>query len=244
MKKIGVVGAGLVGSVFQTQADFEVVHHYEWKDAISDWRGIVNCAAIAGSGLCDEVSYDEVIQANVEMPMEMQAIAYDLGVPFLTLSAASVYRCPKNTKDRLQEDAPTFPHNLYCASKILMETSLLKDGCFIFRIPQVDLGTDHPNDFGQKVKGWHVAEDVHQSLLYPETLIESVRNAMNARTRFHGIYNVATEDVHMPTYIREKYGWAGKVVPAYSLGLSPALRINSAKAQGLGIIGERDWGLI
>ena len=236
MKKIGVVGAGLIGSAFQTEEDFEVVHHYEWKDAISEWRGIVNCAAIAGAGLCDEASYDEVIQANVEMPVEMQAIAEGLGIPFITLSTASVYSIPQSMKDRLKEDAPTFPHNLYCASKILMETSLPKDKCFIFRIPQVNFDSCHPNDFRQKVKGWQIAEDIHQSLLFSHTLIEAVRHVISTHPRFYGIYNVATKDVHLPTYIKEQYRWEGEVVPAYSLGLSPALWINPTKAQDFGII--------
>ena len=45
VKKIGIVGAGLVGSCFKGLDEFEVVHHNEWKDKIRGWSGVVNCAA-------------------------------------------------------------------------------------------------------------------------------------------------------------------------------------------------------
>ena len=236
MKKIGVVGAGLVGSCFEGLDEFEVVHHNEWKDRVWNWRGIVNAAGIIGIGPCQEASLDALIKANVTLPVDMQGYAANLGIPFLTFSTTAVYRRPIDLEERVREDAPLFPYNSYGASKMLMEASLPKDACFIFRLPRVDTETDSEKDFGPKLKHWKVVEGVYQSFVFRETIIESVRNAMNHRTRFYGIYNIGSTDVYLPDYIREKYGWTGEVVRAHSLNLSPAVMIDGSKARDLGLL--------
>ena len=244
MKKIGIVGAGLVGSCFLGLDEFEVVHRDEWKDSVWNWRGIVNAAGIIGIGPCQEASYDDLIKANVTLPVDIEGYAANLGIPFLTFSTTAVYRRPIDLQERLREDAPLYPYNSYGASKILMEASLPKDACFIFRLPRVDTETDSEKDFGPKLKNWKVVERVYQSFVFRDTIIESVRNAMNNRTRFYGIYNIGSTDVYLPDYIKEKYGWTGEVVPAHSLNLSPAVMIDSSKAKDLGLLWEKDWGLI
>ena len=236
MKKIGVVGAGLVGSCFKGLDEFEVVHHDEWKDYVWNWRGIVNAAGIIGIGPCQDASLDDLIKANVTLAVDMQGYAANLEIPFLTFSTTAVYRRPIDLEERLREDAPLYPYNSYGASKILMEASLPKEHCFIFRLPRVDTGTDSEKDFGPKLKNWKVVESVYQSFVFRDTIIESVRNAMNNQTRFYGIYNIGSTDVYLPDYIRENYGWTGEVVPAHSLNLSPAVMIDSSKAKDLGLL--------
>ena len=240
MKKIGVVGAGLVGSCFKGLDEFEVVHHDEWKDYVWNWRGIVNAAGIIGIGPCQDASLDDLIKANVTLAVDMQGYAANLEIPFLTFSTTAVYRRPIDLEERLREDAPLYPYNSYGASKILMEASLPKEHCFIFRLPRVDTGTDSEKDFGPKLKHWKVVEAVYLSFVFRETIVESVRNAMNNQTRFYGIYNIGSTDVYLPDYIREKYGWTGEVVPAHSLNLSPAVMTDTTKAKDLGLIGEKN----
>ena len=236
MKKIGVVGAGLVGSCFKELNEFEVVHHNEWKDRVWNWRGIVNAAGIIGISPCQEASYDELIKANVKLAVDMCDYAARLEIPFLTFSTTAVYRRPLDLEERLREDAPLYPYNAYGASKILMEASLPKDRCFIFRLPRVDTGTDSGKDFAQKIKDWKVVEAAYLSFVFRDTIIESGWNAMNNQTRFYGIYNIGSESVHLPTYIKEKYGWTGEVVPAHSLNLSPAVMTDWTKAKDLGLL--------
>lgn len=236
MKKIGVVGAGLVGSCFKDLDEFEVVHHNEWKDRVWNWRGIVNAAGIIGIGPCQDASLDELIKANVKLAVDMEGYAANLGIPFLTFSTTAVYRRPPDLEERLREDAPLYPYNSYGASKMLMEASLPKDKCFIFRLPRVDTGTDSEKDFGPKVKHWKVVEAVYLSFVFRDTIIESVRNAMNNQTRFYGIYNIGSTDVYLPDYIQQKYGWTGEVVPAHSLNLSPAVMTDTSKAKDLGLL--------
>ena len=236
MKKIGVVGAGLVGSCFKELDEFHVVHRNEWKDHIGNWKGVVNCAGIVGIGPCEEATFDELVRANVKLAVDMCGYAANLGIPFLTFSTSAVYRRPIDLEERLTEQAPLYPYNSYGASKILMEASLPRDACYIFRIPRVDTETDSEKDFGPKVRNWKVVEEVYQSFVFRDTIINSVRNALNQRTRFYGIYNIASEDVHLPSYVRSKYGWTGEVVPAHSLNLSPAVMIDTTKAKDLGLI--------
>ena len=235
MKKIGVVGAGLVGSCFKGLDEFEVVHHNEWKDHVWNWRGIVNAAGIIGIGPCRDTSLDDLIQANVKLAVDMEGYAANVGIPFLTFSTTAVYRRPIDLKEKLREDAPLYPYNAYGASKILMEASLPQDRCFIFRLPRVDTETHSEKDFGPKLKHWKVVEAVYQSFVFRDTIVESVCNAMNNRTRFYGIYNIGSTEVYLPDYIREKYGWTGKVVEPHTLGLSPAVMIDTQKAKDLGL---------
>ena len=236
MKKIGVVGAGLVGSCFKDLDDFEIVHHHEWKDYVSNWAGVVNAAGIIGIGPCEAATYDDLIRANVKLAVDMCDCALNLDIPYLTFSTSAVYRRPIDLEERVREDAPLYPYNSYGASKMLMEVSLPKDKCFIFRLPRVDIGTDSEKDFAQKIKTWKVVEAVYLSFVFRDTIIESVRNAMNNQTRFYGIYNIGSTDVYLPDYIQEKYGWTGEVVPAHSLNLSPAVMIDTSKAEDLRLL--------
>jgi len=232
-KPVGIVGAGLVGSCFKGLDGFEVVHHNEWKDRVWNWRGIVNAAGIIGPGPCENAALDDLIKANVKLAVDMEGYAANLGIPFLTFSTTAVYRRPPDLEERVREDAPLYPYNSYGASKMLMEASLPRDKCFIFRLPRVDTGTDSEKDFAQKIKTWKVVEAVYLSFVFRDTIIESVRNAMNAQTRFYGIYNIGSTDVYLPDYIRGKYGWTGEVVPAHSLNLSPAVMTDTTKAKDL-----------
>ena len=233
LKKFGVIGAGLVGSVFKELEGFQVVHRNEWKDAIWDWKGVVNCAAITGLDKCEETDFAQVLRANVKMPIDIADYAANLQIPFIQFSTSAVYRLPTKFK-LVEEDDPLYPYNTYSGSKILMERVLPKS-CFIFRIPVVSTGSGADNDYAQKVKRWMYVEDVHKSIIYKDTLIEAVRSALGAYYKA-GVYNIGSEVIHLPTYVKEKFGWEGEIVPANSLGRSPAIALNTSKAKVHGLI--------
>ena len=135
MKKIGVVGSGLVGSIFKGLDEYEVVHRNEWSDRVLDWRGIVNCCAIAGQRPCDDVHFAQVNRANVLLPLEMAYCGLNFKIPFITFSTMAVYNRPVTNRS-LNESAPLYSQNAYAASKIVME-AVLPDTAFIFLIPMV-----------------------------------------------------------------------------------------------------------
>ena len=230
MKKIGVVGAGLVGSCFEGLDEFEVVSHKEWKDRVWNWKGIVNCAAITGLEPCEEAAFDDVLKANVRLPIAISDYASMLQIPFFQFSTSAVYRLPSEKVGMpVNESDPLFPYNAYTASKIVME-STLPQSTYIFRIPVVSIGSGADNDLEQKVKRWTFVEDVLISIVYKLTLIEAVQNALNG-TAPPGIYNIASESMHLPSYIKNRFDWKGEIVAANSLGRSPAIVLDTSKAK-------------
>ena len=260
-KRFGVVGAGLVGTLFENVPEFEVVHRNEWSPI--RWEGLVNTAAITGRPACEETDFTHVLSANVRLPLKMfeacekgpdrcdtlagLEIAGDFpsfppyenghpSIPFITFSTSAVYRAPDRVDAVVTEESPLYPTNSYSASKILMEAMLPSDRCFIFRIPRVIAGTKHPNDFEQKVQKWEVCEDLSESVIYPWTIIKAVDRALTDPDMPRGIYNLASETVHLPTYIKEHYGWEGEVVKPRSLGFCPAVIFDTSKAESVGLI--------
>lgn len=235
MKKIGVVGAGLVGSIFKNKVDYEVIPSKEWQSLRSDWkilkkwRGLVNCCAIAGQKPCDDAGFDAVNRANVRLAREMAYCAINAQIPFITFSTSAVY-APPHGNYALDEAAPLDACNLYAASKIVME-AVMPPQAFIFRIPMVITGSGAPNDFPQKVKGWKVVENVDISIIHAHTIAKAVNRVMNTKEVNPGIYNLASEVVHLPTFIKAEYDWEGEVVEAYSLGLSPPVVFNTQRAE-------------
>ena len=263
-KRFGVVGAGLVGTLFESVPGYEVVHRNEWEPV--RWEGLVNTAALTGQHACGETHFTHVLSANVRLPMKMfeacqrgqdrytglpasevetlsldgghtyQPLYPDRSVPFITFSTAVVYRKPERTIDTVSESHPLYPQNAYSASKILMETMLPHDQCFIFRIPRVVTDNGHPNDFCEKVKGWNVVENLYESVIYPETIIRAVTQALTDPGLPRGIYNLASEVVHLPTYIKENYSWEGDTVEPYSVGYCSAVVFDTSKAKSVGLI--------
>ena len=277
-KKFGVVGAGLVGSLFQEVPGFEVVHRDQWQPV--RWEGLVNTAAIAGRAICEETAFSSVLGANVRLPMQMFAACQrgqdrwtslekaeaeglsmddgavyqpiyptplysDVPVPFITFSTSAVYGKPPSTVHKVKETDPLYPQNAYSASKILMEAMLSPrsnrdskqhDQCFIFRIPRVITSNGHPRDFCEKVKAWNVVEDLYESVIYPETIIKAVTRALTDPDLPRGVYNLASEAVHLPTYIKENYGWEGDIVEPYSLGYCSAVVFDTSKSESVGLI--------
>ena len=259
--KFGVVGAGLVGTLFERRPCYEVVHRNQWEPV--RWEGLVNAAAITGRPACEETHFTHVLSVNVRLPMKMfeacvnEPDQYDAlakleiagefpsfssyqnrrdSIPFITFSTSAVYRVPDTVDEPVTETSPLYPMNSYNASKILMEAMLPHDLCFIFRIPRVIAGTNHPNDFGQKVRQWQTCEDVNESVIYPWTIIKAVDRALTDPAMPRGIYNLASETVHLPSYIRENYGWKGEVVEPRALGFSPAVIFDTSKAESVGLV--------
>ena len=234
MKKIGVVGAGLVGSCFKGLEGYEVVHRNEWKDKIRGWAGVVNCAGIVGLQVCEDTDFTQVLCANAKMPIDMADYSADLQIPFVQFSTSAVYRHPAKQGDPVDEHSPLYPYNAYAGSKILMEATL-PPSCYIFRIPVVSTESGADNDLEQKVNRWKVVEDVLISIVYKDVLLKAVRNAITGEIPA-GIYNIASEAVHLPSYVEKQFGWTGEVVPANSLSRSPAIVLDITKARKVGLI--------
>lgn len=249
MDKYLVVGRGLVGSVFSDDKQFDVISHDEWSrrkqfDVISHdtrlnhqldhYHGIVCTAAISTEANCLKVTMNQLMEANVTLPWNILKQAKTNNIPCIAFSTAGVYRSPKiqSEKDDLS------PHNRYTASKIAMEYVLQNesyDKLFIFRIPFVVLFTQHPNDFGERIKKWEKVEDVTASIIYRADIKYAVKSALQGAP--NGTYNLASGDFHFPTFLQDRFSWRGDVVPAHSMSMrTPNSILNCDKAKQAGLL--------
>ena len=235
MDKYLVVGRGLVGSIFAEDSRFDVVSHDEWHNRNLDtYSGMVCAAAISTETLCQTATMARVLEANVELPLRMLKLAKTHNIPFVAFSTAGVYR---SAGVRTEEDDVS-PHNRYTASKIMMEYTLQNEAyqhTFIFRIPFVVLFNNHPNDLSARVHNWEQCEDVNASVVYKADLERSVRQAMTKACE-GGVYNIATGIVHFPSFLEDRFGWDGEIVPGHSMGRTPNSQLNTEKAIMAGLL--------
>lgn len=119
----------------------------------------------------------------------------------------------------------------YTASKVYMEHALQNEAyqkLYIFRIPFVCLFNNHPNDLSARVQNWTHCEDVTASIVYKADLEGAIRRALTNGAP-GGIYNIASGTVHFPTFLEDRFGWEGEVVPAHSMGRTPNSQLNVDK---------------
>ncbi|MDE0042254.1 MAG: sugar nucleotide-binding protein [Candidatus Poribacteria bacterium] len=235
MDKYLVVGRGLVGSIFSEDSRFVVVSHDEWHNRnLDSYSGMVCAAAISTETECQKARMAEVLEANVELPLRMLKLAKARDIPFVAFSTAGVYREAGVRK----EDDDVSPHNRYTASKIMMEYALQNEvyqKLFVFRIPFVVLFNNHPNDLSARVQNWTQCEDVNASVVYRADIEHSVRSVME-KSPDGGIYNIATGIVHFPSFLSDRFGWRGDVVPAHSMGRTPNSQLDTTKSQQKGVL--------
>ena len=235
MDKYLVVGRGLVGSIFAEDPQFDLVSHDEWHNRDLDtYSGMVCSAAISTEALCQQATMDEVFEANVMLPLRILKLAKARNIPCVVFSTAGVYR---EAGVRVETD-DVHPHNRYTASKVFMEHTLQNEAyqrLYIFRIPFVCLFNNHPNDLSGRVPKWSKCEDVNASVVYKIALDNSVRGAMLKGVP-GGIYNIASGTIHFPTFLEDRLGWNGEVMPAHTMGRTPNSQLNIGKAEESGLI--------
>lgn len=235
MKKYLVVGRGLIGSIFSEDSRFDLVSHDEWQNRnLDNYSGMVCAAAISTEAQCQKARMEEVLRANVELPLRMLKLAMARNIPFVAFSTAGVYR---EAGMRKEEDDVS-PHNRYTASKIMMEYALQNEAyqhLFTFRIPFVVLFSTHPNDLGSRVANWKKCEDVTASIVFRAHIKYPVKRALK-KSAPGGIYNIASGTIHFPTFLKDRFGWCGDIVPNGMLGKTPNSALDIRKATGAGLL--------
>ena len=233
--KIGVIGDGLVGSVFKGLPDYEVVHRDGWKSL--EWNALVNCAGVTSRILCEQEPHIEVLKGNVWLPLEIYdwAQTRQQPIPFIQFSSCAVYKHPSFPEELLDEYAPLLPIHVYNASKMLMEQCLAGSEAYIIRIPRVITDNGHHKDFGHHIKSWRFVEDRPVSIVRTETLRNTVGRILSGSVP-PGIYNIATEVVRLPE-LAKQYGADAVSVPADSMaGLGPWPVLDTGKAERYGLL--------
>ena len=239
MKTIAVIGKrGLVASAFADDKRYELISSENCLRDIDEgnYSGIVNAAAITGEPKCQSVDLSQVMRVNVMTPLRMLDYARERDIPFVMFSTAAVYKNPEITS----EEDNVAPRGRYPMSKVAMEYALRADSyekLFIFRIPFVVMFKHHDGDLSYKVQSWEYVEDVIGSIVYKATLFHAVENALSGVAR-GGVYNIASGNVHFPSYLEDRFGWDGDIVPAHSMGRSPNCILDCTKAKQAGLIAD------
>ena len=234
MKKHLVVGRGLIGRMLAEDKRFDLVSRkafYGWLPDATRCNGYICTAAASSERSCRAVSWNEVLRGNVDLPLQMAARAKRENVSCVLFSTSGVYLNPGISK----ETDDVEPHNRYTASKLMMECGARRyHRCYVFRIPFVCLWGDGTMDMRNRVRGWTQCEDVETSIVYREELMLAVTNALEGNVP-GGIYNVMSENIRLPEFIKSKFDWQGEVVAQGGLGLTPStcLDIRKARARGL-----------
>lgn len=234
---IAVIGKrGLVASAFADDKRYKLISSENCLRDIDEgnYGGIVNAAAITGEPKCQSVDLSQVMRVNVMTPLRMLDYARERDIPFVMFSTAAVYKNPTITS----EGDDIAPRGRYPMSKVAMEYALRADPydkLFIFRIPFVVMFKQHEGDLSYKVQSWKYVEDVTGSIVYRATLFHAVENALGGMA-VGGIYNIASGNVHFPTYLEDKFGWNGDIVPAHSMGRTPNCMLDCKKARQAGLI--------
>ena len=247
INKYLVVGRGCVGQVFQDHERFECISHKEWwntKNTSEEYEGFVCTAGLIGEDVCAYETFYKIVHANVTLPMSMLQEARRQRKPFIAMSTGSVYR----GNGHVSEGFDVHPHNRYVASKIMMEYKLACSDpenifhysakWFIFRLPFVDLGTEHPNDLKGRSQSWAQVEDVTTSIVTREDILNATLQALTKSAYLSSsVYNIASISVRLPEYLKETFGrFAFETVKAGSLGKLRADKVlltDKAKKMGL-----------
>ena len=226
----------LVASLFKGLEGFEVVHRDEWMPI--RWDAVINTAALSSKTLCDIAHGSEVLKANVLLPLQIREAIdkSDREVKFIQMSSCAVYKHPEDPDDVLDEDSPLYPLHSYNASKILMEKMLAGTDTHIFRIGRVVTDNGHHSDFNHHISNWTHAEDRRTSITSGESIVKAVDSVLTKQIT-PGVYNIVSEVIHLPSYIKSRYGWEGEIVPADSMvGLGPWPILNGGKAKRHGLL--------
>lgn len=188
--KITCIGRGTIGKALSLFNGFEVISHTDEIDMGGDM--IVNCAGIVGDAKCD--NYKDVVNANVEHAVALSNIQR----PIIQFSSAGVYakQYCKTSTDKLKEGDPVYPHNLYCASKILMENALAKyANTYILRIPFVEV-----EGLGERYKNYQWVQDGYCSIVTPETIASVIKRILKKHLK-SGVYNIRSKEVYFPSFV-------------------------------------------
>ena len=205
MKNILVYGAGTVGMPLANHPRFEVVARKDYRPAmLEDASALVNCAGIAGMQACKDAGFDAVMQANVALPIELARQCRIAGIPLIQLSTAGVYRqqtAPYETHGEYAHigDA-TYPHNLYCASKLLMEQQLA-DRAILIRLPWL---WDRER-FKRLATNWAYIQDTWASYFHIDGLQTAVLFAVDRKHPF-GLYQVSSGVCYFPEFVKQLLG--------------------------------------
>ena len=209
MKKL-IIGAGHCGQglakIFGAKGEaYRLIHHTDnWESLVSDSSMIINCAGIVGRKKAEAVSYTELMDANIHLPMKIAERATTWGIPCILISTGAVYAKPSGTL-KVESDARE-PTNAYTESKILMENNCKHTDATIFRLTNLCGDGEHPNDYENGIERWKYVVSTYVSTLNINRFATVLSAIPENREAFKGqIFNIAEPRlIYLPALCPEK----------------------------------------
>ena len=234
MKKVLCVGRGYVGGALANFEGFDAISHKAFLDnpeVILDYDVLVNTAGVIGHRKCEEAGYDEVIEANVHLPLFMQTEALRYKKDFIHLSTIGIVETQVAPSLTVHDTEPPFyahehtfiyPHNLYCASKIISDHMLSKRKNLILRLPWVLVA----DVFESRIENWDSVQDTWCSTLSIELLAKFIQQNHGAI----GTYHIADAHVYFPAFVSDVLGKHLPIRTDYPSNMTAAVPLDTEKA--------------
>ena len=238
--KILCIGRGYIGRALAAFDGFEVLSHQEvlsHPERLAAYKGVVNCAGIVGHRKCQDAGYTAVIDANVRLPQHLHQLCQHKNIAFLQLSTVGISKkqVALRSTERVSEEMSVYPHNLYCASKLLSEVTLKETACVLFRLPWVVV----PGVFESRFKNWDAVQDTHTSLLEISDLAAAILAVVK---RFHsycpvapGVYHLKSRDVYFPEFVAAVLGMELPARQTYPADMTAAVPMETCRAAAAGV---------
>ena len=244
MVKILIIGRGAVGNAlylsdsihYTSEADiFDIMGHDEFLQApgvVDSYDGVVNCAALHDK----EASWDDIIEANVGLPNVIQEACSHKGVSNIHFSTAGVYKqqVSKRGEYLAEYAAKVYPHNMLVASKLLMETTLLKDMVDSYSMVLRMSFFEDRKQWELRIEHWTQAQNTWVSIVRVSTLRDAILAIVRKKIK-GGIVNIASEDVYLPAYASQ-FCDDLDVRTNYPRNMTSAVLLDTSKAKRWGIL--------
>ena len=237
MENILVIGKGFIGTELDKFDEFTTIHRKDLATVLlEETTAVVNTAAIVGYKKCKDAGYDEVMKSNVSFAYNLAQNCSNRGLPFFQFSTTGIYAQQICTTlegfIEPRETSPTFPHNLYTASKMLMEQALHQfNNTYIFRIPWFK----QINVFKNRAQNWNYVQNTWTSMVYSTTLKNAIISVVHQNTP-SGIYNIADETVFFPHFIENIIKAELEICSEHDVDMTSSIPISTQKAKLAGIL--------
>lgn len=248
LNKILIIGRGVIGKALAEHLNCDLIPAAEFRlntTIVRKYDAVVNCAAVVGTGTCDRWGWEHVAKANVAFPKSIQSACRAFNVKDIQISTVGVYRnqvSPQLPEIYVDEDSEVFPHNIYTASKLLMEQMLWHKG--LGKTIVLRLGFFASDEqWYDRVINWKEVQDTWSSYTTVETLANAICKAIELNMT--GLFNITSGEMYLPQFIdelRERMQHKLHPVPEmtirkeYPSNMTSAVPVSSEKAWRLGLL--------
>ena len=173
-----------------------------------------------------------MLAANVGFPVKVANRCRASGIRFFQTSTIgmSLQQSSRRKGFAVDETMPVYPHNLYCASKMLAEQAVAGKQTVILRLPWVVV----PGTFESRINNWTSIQATFCSILEVEDLRDAIRTACEKRAI--GLFHLKSADVYFPDYIHAHFGLELPLRGEIPTEMTASVPMNCSRAKRVGML--------